>query len=247
MTRRAAAPRPWFELNVSGDGGPSRAWDIAGWAMAGAVALVLGWIAFRLHIVGDYSTESDFYGGYAAGARLIQSGRVDPARYVVVGPGYDFALAVVGFVVRDLFTAARLVSVAGALATLLLWRSLLRPLAGSGAAFWTIAFLGVNATFLRYGYSATTDMLAIALQAATLHSVLAPAGQRAPIVAGVLAALATLTRYNSIFLLPLGVACYAGLAPAPGTSRRRASVMLLAGIPIGEQPRTVFWLHAGHG
>ena len=246
MTRRAAASQPWFELNAPRDEGPSRAWDIAGWAMAGAVALVLGWIAFRLHIVGDYSTESDFYGGYAAGARLIQSGRVDPARYVVVGPGYDFALAVLGFVVRDLFTAARLISVASAAATLLLWRSLLRPLAGSGAAFWTIAFLGINATFLRYGYSATTDMLAIALQAATLHSVLAPAGRRAPLRSGILAALATLTRYNSVFLLPLGVACYTGLAPAPGTGRRRAIAMLLSGFALVAVPWTAFSLAGGH-
>ena len=40
--------------------------------------------AFVLHPVGDYYAESDFYGGYAAGARLIQSGHLDPSRYPVV-------------------------------------------------------------------------------------------------------------------------------------------------------------------
>ena len=93
---------------------------------------MLAWIAFRLHVVGDYSTESDFYGGYAQGARLIQQGRVDPARYDVVGPGYDLVLALVGFVVRDLFSAARLISVASAVATMVLWRAILRRRAGAG-------------------------------------------------------------------------------------------------------------------
>jgi tetratricopeptide (TPR) repeat protein len=226
--------------------GRSRVWDAAGWSVMAAMALVLAWIAFRLHVVGDYSTESDFYGGYAEGARLIQRGRVEPGRYAVVGPGYDVALALVGFVFRDLFTAARLISVAGAVATLFLWRAIVRRRVGPGAAFWTIAFLGANALFVRYGYSATTDMLAIALQAATVQSVLASDGKRAPLRSGVLAALATLTRYNSIFLVPAALACYAGLAPSPGTSRRRAVVLLLGGFALVAAPWVAFSLVSGH-
>jgi hypothetical protein len=55
------------------------------------LAMVLG-----PHRVGDYMTETDFYGQYAQGARLIQHGHLEPARYGVVGPGYELALALAG-------------------------------------------------------------------------------------------------------------------------------------------------------
>lgn len=244
--RRAKRAQPWFELHAPESDGPSRRSDIAAWGLVAAVALVLAWIAFRHHVVGDYSTESDFYGGYAEGARLIQRGRVDPARYPVAGPGYDLALALTGFAFRDLFTAARLISVGSAVATLNLWRAIVRRRAGADAAFWTIAFLGANALFLRYGYSATTDMLAIALQAVTLHSVLASDGQLAPLRSGILAALATLTRYNSIFLVPTAITCYAGLAPSPVMSRRRAAALHLGGFALVAAPWVAFSLASGH-
>src|SRR5262245_63404299 len=78
-------------------------------------------VALGPHRIGDYSTETDFYGGYAQGARLIQHGRIIPTRYGVVGPGYEAALALVGLIVRNLFTAAELISIVSALAVVLLW------------------------------------------------------------------------------------------------------------------------------
>ena len=78
------------------------------------------------HRGGDYMTESDFYGQYAQGARLIQHGHLEPARYGVVGPGYELALAAAGLVVRNLFLAAGLLSLAASALTLLLWSTLLR-------------------------------------------------------------------------------------------------------------------------
>src|SRR5262245_57725771 len=77
----------------------------------GLVFVALLIFALGPHRIGDYFTETDFYGAYADGARMIQSGRLDPARYAVVGPIYEIALALVGFVVRDLLTAAELLSV----------------------------------------------------------------------------------------------------------------------------------------
>jgi hypothetical protein len=223
-----------------------RTWDTAGWIAIAGVAVALAWLAFRLHVVGDYSTESDFYGGYADGARLIQHGRLDPARYSVVGPVYELALALAGLAFRDLFTAARWISVASAVATLLLWRALLLRGVGAAAAFWTVAFLGVNASFLRYGYSATTDMLAIALQAATLESVLASDRKRSPLRSGILAALATLTRYNSAVLVPVALACYAALAPSTVMSRRRAVALHVAGFALVAAPWVAYSLAHGH-
>jgi hypothetical protein len=238
--------RPWIELHAPAGLEPPAWCGAAGWLVVAGAALTLGWIAFRLHVVGDYATESDFYGGYAEGARLIQRGRIDFSRYPVVGPGYEVALALVGFLVRDLFTAARLISVGSAVGTLLLWRAIVRRLAGADVALWTIAFLAVNAVFVRYGYSATTDLLAIVLQAAALHATLASTGRLAPLRSGLWAALATFTRYNSIYLVPAALACYAGLAPAPGTGRRRAAGLHLAGFALIAVPWIALSLASGH-
>src|SRR5258708_23122695 len=84
-------------------------------AAAGAALLA---IALGAHPVGDYHAESDFYGGYADGARGIEHGVIDPARYPVVGPGYEFLLAVLGFTGLDLFLIAKLISVLSAIVTL---------------------------------------------------------------------------------------------------------------------------------
>jgi tetratricopeptide (TPR) repeat protein len=211
-----------------------------------AAAIALLWIAFRLHVIGDYSTESDFYGGYVDGARLFQQGHPDPSRYPVAGPGYDAALALVGFVVRDLFTAARLLSVASAVGILVLWRSLLVRRLGPDTALWAVLFLAANPVFVRYGYSATGDMFTIFLQAASLHALLGPGDRAGMFRGGVLAALATLTRYNSIFLVPFGVIQALWLAPTVGRSRARTVFALLAGFVLVAGPWVAFSLATGH-
>src|SRR5206468_1912460 len=78
-----------------------------------------------------YYTETDFYGGYAPGARLIQLGRIDPARYGVVGPVYDMFLALVDCLTRNPFVAASAISIVSAVSALLLWFALLRRRIGA--------------------------------------------------------------------------------------------------------------------
>ena len=91
-------------------------------------------VALGPHRIGDYSTETDFYGAYADGARLIQHGHLDATRYGVIGPVYEVTLALAGLVVRDLFLAAELISVLAMTATLLLWFGLLRQRGGTRLA-----------------------------------------------------------------------------------------------------------------
>ncbi|HEY2955662.1 MAG TPA: glycosyltransferase family 39 protein [Candidatus Eisenbacteria bacterium] len=189
------------------------------------------------HRIGDYMTETDFYGDYARGARLVQQGRLLPSRYGVVGPGYEIALALAGFVARDLFVAAQLLSVAAMTGALLLWYFLLRRRAGARIALLAALFMATNAHFFHYGYAATTDALALALQAGALYLLFAGAGRRATIGAGLLSAAAFLTRYNAIYLLPAGlIATLAGAAggeagaaagaraPAPGAAGAKPQV-----------------------
>jgi hypothetical protein len=206
---------------------------LALWALA-TVALLL--VAMLDHPVGDYFTESDFYGGYAEGARLVQRGVLDPARYVVVGPVYDLLLALVGAVTRDLFTAGRLLAVASASVTLAVWGALARRwLGGAAAAAALVALLALGPHFARYGISVTTDLPAIGFQSAALWLTWSAGGPLGLVGAGVCAAAATLTRYSALALVPAALLSLAWLAPRPRPARTLAVALFLAGfvVPVG--------------
>ena len=211
--------------------------------MFGAALL---WVALALHPVGDYYTESDFYGGYAIGARAIQHGVVDPGRYPVVGPGYEFALSLLGVDGADLFTVGKILSVACATATLALWFVLLSLRAGAAIGAWVTVLLAANPVFVRYAYSATTDMLGTFLASASVFALLGTRGGRGPLAAGALAALATLTRYNLGALLPAGLVTLAWLDPTPGAGRRRAALAYAAGFAIVAGPWAAYAFAVGH-
>ena len=205
----------------------------------GLVFVTLLIFALGPHRIGDYFTETDFYGAYADGARLIQSGRLDPSRYAVVGPVYEIALALVGFVVRDLLTAAELLSAVSMTLGAWAWSRILARRGDARLALAGVLLLACNGTFLRYGFSATTDALAFALQSVALLALLTTSGTRGALVAGALAGLAFLTRYNAAVLLVAGlVAIVAGGTLHP--RRRGAALAFLAGFALPVLPWTVF-------
>ena len=207
----------------------------------GAALLVM---ALGPHRVGDYFTETDFYGGYAVGAKALLGGHLDPARYGVVGPGYELALALAGLAVPDLLLAAELLSVLSAVAGMVLWACLLARRADPRLAFGLTLFLATNGTLFRYGYSATTDALAWAIQALALFLLMARERPRDALLAGLVAALAFLTRYSAIYLLPAGVIALAGggtLQP----KRRRAALLFAAGFLAPVVPWVLYSLAHG--
>lgn len=208
----------------------------AAWTVAAAFAAVAIAIAAGPHRVGDVFTETDFYGGYGPGARLVQHGHLDPSRYGVVGPVYELVLAAAGFVVRDLFVAAEAISIAAAVAALLLWRQIVAARAGALPALVATLLLATHGQFLHYAYSATTDSLALGLEAAALAALLAGGARGTrPLLAGVLSGLAFLTRYTLVVLLPAGlVTLLAGWTGGP-VRRRRDAMLFAAGflVPAG--------------
>jgi Dolichyl-phosphate-mannose-protein mannosyltransferase/Tetratricopeptide repeat len=227
----AGAPRVTSSPALTDGSRRGETWTALGWIVWALATGILLAYALTRHPVGDYQTESDFYGGYAAGARALLHGRVDVARYSVVGPGYEVALALITALVGDAFLAARLLSVTSASAVLLLWLLVLRRRLGSIPAVWTVAFLAANAVFFRYGYSATTDMLACALQAASIFLLLRGGGPRVLLASGLFAALATLTRYNSVALLPAGLIVVA-LSGSASRGRGLAAFLIGFGAPV---------------
>jgi 4-amino-4-deoxy-L-arabinose transferase-like glycosyltransferase len=215
---------------------------IAVTALAGAGLLA---IALFAHPVGDIHAESDFYGGYADGARLVAHGHLDPGRYPVVGPLYECALALLSFTRLDLFLLARLLSVAAACATLFFMSRAVAKRAGALAGLSLAALLAVNPVFVHYGYSASTDMLALALVSASIFLLIGTDDARAVLAAGVLAALATLTRYSAIGLLPASV-CALLFWPRPGLSKRTAALRFVLGFAIPALPWTLYSIARGH-
>jgi len=214
------------------------------WLVLALFGIALLVIALGPHKIGDNFAETDFYGGYAQGARALEHGHVDPARYGVVGPGYEVALALLGLVVPNLLLAAELLSIASILAGAALWLRLLATRANAPLALVASLFLVTNVTFLRYGYSATNDSLAFALMAGSLYGLLARPGRRAAILAGALGGLAFLTRYNAVVLLPAGlVALLAGATPH--AERRRAAVAFAVGFLAPVLPWVAFSLARG--
>jgi tetratricopeptide (TPR) repeat protein len=247
--RAGAAPptsTPAFALNaepLAADSGSRLALKLA-WILLALFGIALLTIVLGPHKVGDNFAETDFYGGYADGARALQHGRLDPARYGVVGPGYEVALALVGFVMPNLLLAAELISIASILLGAALWLRMLAARANAWLALMASLFLVTNVTFFRYGYSATNDSLAFALLSASLFFLLARDDRRAPLFAGVLAGLAFLTRYNTAALLPAGlIALLAG--GTPQTNRRGAALRLAAGFLAPVLPWIAFSLARG--
>jgi 4-amino-4-deoxy-L-arabinose transferase-like glycosyltransferase len=209
----------------------------------GTLALLL--VAFATHPLGDHFTESDFY-EYAAGGRSLARGNIDFARYGVIGPVYEFLLAIPALLGIPAFTFARLLSVAAVTILSLAWLEIVRRSLGGLAALVTVTLLLANAVLFRYGYSSTTDVTALAFQAVSLFALLAWRGRAAPWVAGAAAALATLTRYNSAYLLPGAIAFLLALADGPPAARRAALVRWLAAFAIVLAPWTLASAAHGH-
>jgi 4-amino-4-deoxy-L-arabinose transferase-like glycosyltransferase len=228
------------------------------------VTLALLGVALFLHPVGDYHAESDFYGGYRAGALMMRHGAVDAARFGIVGPLYEALLALLGLAGGDLYTIAKLLSVAAACAVLFAWSEMLTVGAGEAAGLWMVGLLAVNPTFARYGYSAATDMPALGFTSLALMLLVramvrhAPGGAgdstdgpapgrivRTLLAAGALAALATLTRYSAALLLVAGALVLA-LWPPAGVSRARAAGAFAAGFALLAFPWLLVSIAQGH-
>lgn len=219
--------------------------DLLGSAVIVAFVAAVLFIALAYHPVGDYAAESDFYGAYAHGARAVQQGRLDAARFVVVGPVYEVALAAVGAVVPDLFSAAKLLSVASAAGALVTWHRLVRSLLGPAAAAWTTAFIATNPVFVRYAYAASTDMTAAFAQVACVAVTVAGGRRTSRAFAGALAGIATLTRYTAVHLLPVSWLVHAVRHRAEPAVRTRVVAAFTGGFLLVTAPWVAFSLSQG--
>jgi 4-amino-4-deoxy-L-arabinose transferase-like glycosyltransferase len=206
---------------------------VARWAIVVLFVAALIPVLLFLHPVGDYFVETDFYGGYAPGVHALWAHGPDPARYGVVGPVYELVLGAIGASGLDLFRLAQFLSLASMAGAIALWASWAERRVHPGLG-WIVALLcATNPTLVRYAYTASTDAFALFLVSAAFVALFpAVATPRAMAIAGLLAGVATLTRYTGIVLVPLGLA----VALWPGRSspwhRQRARAATAFGLGV---------------
>jgi len=237
----AARKGPWADRAPRGT-----RWAVIALFVAAALP-VLVW----MHPVGDYFTETDFYGGYAPGVKALWAHGLDPSRYAVVGPVYELLLGLLGRSGLDLFRLAQGLSLASTVATLALWSGWLEARFGRGAGWISALLMATNPTLFRYAYTASTDAPYLALASAAFVCLFPRrATLRTLVLGGALAALATLTRYTGIVLVGLGLLApfVPGAAddPAPWHGRRvRALAAVLVGAMVVFGPWWAFTLTRG--
>ncbi|HTY36180.1 MAG TPA: glycosyltransferase family 39 protein [Bacteroidota bacterium] len=170
----------------------------AGIAIAGFYFLVMLLIALKYHVVGDYDVETDFYWSYVPQARHILEGVVPIEDFH--GPVYPMVLALISFFTRDLFHAGVALSTLSAALSLFMFFELLRRLFRPDVALLAVLLVAVNTTFIRYTYTAGTDMLFVLFVAASIFFLLRDdtLSWLNLALSAFFGALAYLTRYNGL-------------------------------------------------
>jgi hypothetical protein len=170
----------------------------AGLALAGFYFLLMLVVSLKYHVIGDYNVETDFYWSYVPQARHILEGVVPIEDFH--GPVYPMVLALIALVTKDLFHAGVILSVLAASASLYLVFEILKKLTKSDVALIGTLLVAANTTFVRYTYTAGTDMLFMAFITASTYFLLRDEqlNWRSIAFSAVFAALGYLTRYNGL-------------------------------------------------
>lgn len=172
-----------------------------------AYAAIMLSLALHYHRVGDHGVETDFYGGLVQESQQIAHGDLPIGRFK--GPIYGLVLAALSFPIREFFTAAVILSVLSAALVLYFTAKTVLRLFGPLVAVLTVLGVAVNAQFVKYSYTASTDMLFNLWMIASAYFILRreEPDRGGLLLAGLLAGIAYLTRYAGVALL-----CWAPVA-----------------------------------
>jgi hypothetical protein len=204
-------------------------------------------VSLAFFSVGDLGVEADFYGELGPAAVRLWSGEFAAASYPYKGPLHSFVLlavhAVAGPLGADWYRSAVLLNALCAACLLLLVHRWTRELCGRRIALFTLLALAALPEFFLSAHKASSDLLFALLLGLALYLLLGERFSRRRLLAGTgVAALAFLTRYNGIVLLP-GVAAAWWLVDPGGWSRRRrleATLLLVAGFTLACAPWLLF-------
>jgi hypothetical protein len=171
-----------------------------GLIIAAIYFLIVGFISFIFHTVGDYGIETDFFWGYVPSAKKFLSGEIPMDAFR--GPLYPMVLAIFGFILGDFFRAGIFIAVLSASVLIYVTFELLKKIFSTVISFFVTVLLIVNPVFIQYTYSAGTDMFFNALASLTLYFFFKnnELSYKNLILAAIFGGLSYLTRYNGIFL-----------------------------------------------
>ena len=165
--------------------------------------IILSFLSFTFHKIGDYGVETDFYWSYVPSAQAFLKGEflIDAFR----GPLYQIVLGIIGFVIGEYLKAGMLINILSASAVIFLTMTIVRKLFSNEYSFFIGLLLAVNPIFIQFTYSAGTDMLFNALACLAIYFMFSKDEYNIKnlILAAFLTGLAYLTRYNGTFLIIL--------------------------------------------
>ncbi len=172
-----------------------------GFVVAAAYGIAMLVVGLTYHVIGDYHVETDFYWSYVQEARAMMSGRLPIEDFR--GPAYPMLLGITGTVIGEYFTAGIVLSTLAAALVLFFAYELLRRLFRADTALLATLLVAANTTFVRYTYTAGTDMVFNAFVTASVFFLLKDEQRvwRSIIISAVLAGIAYLTRYNGVALV----------------------------------------------
>jgi hypothetical protein len=167
--------------------------------LVAGVVLTVGVWAMLAFQIGTYGVETDFYAAYWGQAEAITHGHIEWDNFRP--PFYPMAVALVHLVVPNYYRAGMVLSLlSAALAALLCFR-LFREFWGDEFALLALAILLVHPQMLLYMYCPGTDMFFFAICVGAVYALV----KQNEWAAGALMGLALVTRYNGLFLLPVGL------------------------------------------
>lgn len=168
------------------------------WLPAAILTVALFILVVWVRRIGDFGVETDFYGTYAPGARDIGQGHVDSRRYGVTGPLYEFVLAF-GMLLRiPVFPFAKTLSALSIIGALILWTKIATRIFGDRVGRWVPWLLILSPTFVRFGYTASSDALYCFLFSWAVFALTQAENAKASFKSGLVALLAFLTRYQAL-------------------------------------------------
>ena len=204
QTKQPAIPQtslfPFFPEFLSG--------RYAGMGIAGLFFILMLIVSLKYHVVGDYNVETDFYWTYVPQAGQILAGTIPIEDFH--GPTYPMILSLASVLTKDLFHAGVVLSVLAASLSLYFIFELLKRLFRPDVAFLATLLVAVNTTFIRYTYTAGTDMVFMFfVTGSTFFLLREDQTKRYNLaLAALFAALGYLTRYNGLYAVagvPLAV------------------------------------------
>ena len=212
-------------------------------------ALLVGIVAFALHLkfypIGDLDADTDFYGDLVIGAQQLARGRLTALNYPYKGPLFSFVLVPVHAVIGDWYESAVVVNIVCAVSSLIVLHHLLSRVYTHQVAVWGVALVSTLPEFFLLAHGTQTDLLFLGLVTGALVPICSGAGSLWPIaLAGALAGLAFLTRYNGAVVPIVTTVALVAVNPSRLPRGRR---LCLAAIHLGAFFAVVApWLALSH-